>query len=506
MNRYFNTSGPNNPEEHYTLMRRDLIKKGIALVEKKRYFTIWAPRQTGKSTYFRLLGIELEKMGYIFIHFNVENYLDATKASLVEEISSYFSGISGRIKKPTTFKTLGDFIKKIKKPKVVMVVDEIEGLNPELFGQFLHTIRNLYHFRSQHCLKSVVLVGVNNIVGVVEDHASPFNIADNVNIPYFTKEETFELFGQHEVETGQLLEETVKEKISDITANQPGLVNAFGKKLVEEYPDTKLINYSAYLDAEDWFVTEAIDKNIANIISKAKAHRPFVERLLFTQTNVPFIVDRPAIKVLHTQGIIKKDKNGLVSFWVPLYKKRLYNAFYPYTNGEGERMVKELWVSDFFDEKGHPNFDKIIKNYRDYVQKRSFRAFRTKDPKSKKWSIKEAALMYSFETYIQAFLQEAKGKSYIEAHTGLGRTDIIVNLKGEEYVIETKVYYSPSEFKDGKGQLAYYCEKIGVSTGLYIVFLPNTVNPRSVIKDDTEVIDGIIIKTYIVKYDEEKDF
>jgi len=36
----FNTSGPNIPEDHYTIVRTDLIKKGIELVERKRYFTI----------------------------------------------------------------------------------------------------------------------------------------------------------------------------------------------------------------------------------------------------------------------------------------------------------------------------------------------------------------------------------------------------------------------------------------------------------------------------------
>ncbi|MDQ1351349.1 MAG: hypothetical protein QG657_1651, partial [Acidobacteriota bacterium] len=53
--RYFNTSGPNIPTKHYTLYRADLVEKGIQLVKGERYFTIWAPRQTGKSTYFLLL-------------------------------------------------------------------------------------------------------------------------------------------------------------------------------------------------------------------------------------------------------------------------------------------------------------------------------------------------------------------------------------------------------------------------------------------------------------------
>ena len=57
--RYFNTSGPNITAQHYTLMRPQLVAKGLDKVHKDRYFTIWAPRQTGKSTYFRLLADQL---------------------------------------------------------------------------------------------------------------------------------------------------------------------------------------------------------------------------------------------------------------------------------------------------------------------------------------------------------------------------------------------------------------------------------------------------------------
>ena len=66
----FNTSGPNIPNRHYTIIRKNIINKGINLVEDERYFTIWAPRQTGKSTYFRLLANELEKDSYKVAHIN----------------------------------------------------------------------------------------------------------------------------------------------------------------------------------------------------------------------------------------------------------------------------------------------------------------------------------------------------------------------------------------------------------------------------------------------------
>ena len=72
--RYFNTSGPNIPAEHYTLPRLDLIQSGKKLVRNSRYFTIWAPRQTGKSTYFRFLATEIQKEGYKVAYVNFENF------------------------------------------------------------------------------------------------------------------------------------------------------------------------------------------------------------------------------------------------------------------------------------------------------------------------------------------------------------------------------------------------------------------------------------------------
>ena len=235
--REFNTSGPCNPQEHYTLMRPNLIERGMQLIDKKRYFTIWAPRQTGKSTFFRLLAKDLKTQGYFVSHINFENYRN-------EPLISFMDRLLWRLNEDWLINfdglTLGQVFKKIETisdKKLVLIIDEVEGINSEYFNDFLHAIRNAYHSRETHGLKSVILVGVSNIVGVVEDNASPFNIADNLNVPYFTNEETRELLGQHETETGQLFDDKVKAKISEITANQPGLVNGFAKKLVDDNPD-----------------------------------------------------------------------------------------------------------------------------------------------------------------------------------------------------------------------------------------------------------------------------
>jgi hypothetical protein len=352
---------------------------------------------------------------------------------------------------------------------------------------------------------SDILVGVSNIVGMIQDNASPFNIADNLEVPYFTDEETSTLLHMHEEETGQFFHRQVKEKICAVTANQSGLVNAFAYQLVERNPQKEIIDYGDYLKVEDWFLTEAIDKNISNIINKAKEYRTFVETLLFTEEKQQYKINDEKIKFLHANGLIKKDKNGYVEFWVPMYKKAVYDAFYPYSNGERGRFFRHVNSYSFLEES-QLNFDKLIDNYKDYVKRRSFKYFREKHPETGKYmSLKEAALVYSFETYIQAFLQEVEGKSYLEPHSGLGRCDLLLNIEGKEYVIEFKVYQSPAKFEKGKEQLAYYAKTMGLQEGVYLVFVPNTVK-LSMIREQSEAINDISIRTYIVQYDEEKDF
>jgi hypothetical protein len=341
-------------------------------------------------------------------------------------------------------------------------------------------------------------------LGVVSDNASPFNIADNLNVPYFTEEEVLELLHQHETETGQLFEEKVKEKIFQITAGQPGLVNGFAKVLVDNNPGKKTLDYDDYLKVEDWYLRIAIDKNFENIHNKARQERTLVEKLLFTEDEIPFKIDRPSIKFLHTNGMIKDDGNGYVTFLVPFYKKRLFDAFYPYTNGDKKQIIRSIFSEEYFDGGGNFKIEKLISSYKAYVKRRGFKAFLEKDDKGHYVSLKESALIYSFETYINAVVEELNGKIYREADTGLGKSDMIINFNGNEFLIETKVYYSQSKFVNGKKQLAYYCKSLGLTDGVYLVFCPEGIKYPATVKEGTEKTEGVTTATYLVFYDEEK--
>ena len=502
MRRYFNTSGPNIPSQHYTIRRKNLIAQGMELVRGSRYFTIWAPRQTGKSTYFRQLAEDLQTEGYQVAHINFENFKNEKLQAFLNRFCAktydqWGIDLSG--------KNIGDVfltLENINDRKLVLVIDEVEGINPDYFGTFLHSIRNAYHSRETHALKSVILVGVANITGIIGDNASPFNIADNLNVPYFTDSEVYELLGQHETETGQLFDKSVKDKIIQITANQPGLVNGFAQKLITDYPDKPIITYEDYLKVEDWYLTVAIDKNFENIRNKAQEVRPFVERLLFTEEKIPFKIDRPAIKLLHINGVIKKDEEGYVTFWVPFYKKRLYDAFYPYTNGETQDIIRSFAVKKYFDAQMNLLFKPLIQDYQTYCKRRGFKPFMTKDEEGNFISVKEGALLYSFETYIQAFLQATESKSYREADTGLGKSDLIINVEGKEYLLESKVYYYEKQFMRGKNQLAYYAKNLGLTHAVYLVFYSNKYPLPETVTQADEVINGVRVETFLVEFDE----
>jgi hypothetical protein len=79
---------------------------------------------------------------------------------------------------------------------------------------------------------------------------------------------------------------------------------------------------------------------------------------------------------------------------------------------------------------------------------------------------------------------------------------MILNVKNREYLIETKVYYAPKQFEDGKKQLAYYCKSLGQNKGIYLVFCPNDIKYPPTVKEMSETIENIEITTFLIAYDE----
>lgn len=499
--RYFNTSGPCNPAEHYTVLRRELVAEGVEKVRRGRYLTIFAPRQSGKTTFFKLLIGELWKSGhYLPIWISFENLQNATKEQFYEALNHELSHKLAKHAITASHVIKNDldvpgFFEELRRQceKLVLVIDEFEGIPQAVLGELMHALRMIYHERDRYALHSLLLVGVSTIADLIVSSASPFNIVDEQKIPYFSKEEVKDIIRQYTAESEQKFEDDVINTIYANTAGQPGLVCALCAHLVEKIATdrTKPVSIKNFNVTLDHFLTERFDKNIINIVQKANLKKAFMLKLLFTDELIPFTVDHPDIAFLYAHGVVEKVE-GMVDITVPLYKKRLLTAFRPALNGETGYYVS---AKDNFSTYVQPeglNINAILQQYVAYVAKRGYRAFDTKH-------LKEGAWHYSLDGFINFFIERLGGQTFTEVPTGRGRTDILILYRDHKYIIETKIFTDLSYFERGKRQLAAYLNTEGLAEGYYVVF--SRKHSGEDVLEQEEMIDGKRIFTRLVRVD-----
>jgi len=296
--REFNTTGPCDPALHYTVMREALMAVCIEKVKKGRYITLFAPRQAGKTTFFKILLNALDK-DFTSIWLSFENLKNVSKEAFYRELnyelryelSKHDISSELTIHDPIDLKHF--FAKRRDNVKpIVLVIDEFEGIPNCVLSEVMHTFRKIYHKREEHCLHSLLLVGVSTIAELVVTGASPFNIAEELQIPYFTFAEVTTLISQYVAESEQVFEDNVIRAIYENTQGQPGLVCALCSYIVEKLATDRCqpVTMEHYYRAQHHFLTERFDKNIINIVQKAREKRTFMLRLLFDDEPVAFTI------------------------------------------------------------------------------------------------------------------------------------------------------------------------------------------------------------------------
>ncbi|MEK8022150.1 MAG: AAA-like domain-containing protein, partial [Candidatus Parabeggiatoa sp.] len=338
--REFNTSGPCNPALHYTVMREALITIGQEKVRKGRYFTLFAPRQSGKTTYFQLLLEAVKEEGFTPIWISFENMKTVTKDrfyrdfnnQLHQELAKHHISLEQTIIDPIDLVECFENIKKQAK-SIVLVIDEFEGIPDSVLSEVMHAFRQMYHRKQYHALHSLLLVGVSTLAKLVTSTASPFNVAEELKVSYFSQAEVNLLLEQYMLESGQKIEPEVIKAIYENTKGQPGLVCALAAHLVEKVAIDQTVTLADFFETLNYFLKLKYDKNILNIVQKAKEKKAFMCRLLFGEQPIEFSVDVEDIAYLHANGVIENIA-GHVGILVPLYSKRIITAFRPLHNGE----------------------------------------------------------------------------------------------------------------------------------------------------------------------------
>ncbi|MDR3204020.1 MAG: ATP-binding protein, partial [Deltaproteobacteria bacterium] len=61
--KYFNTTGPCLPQKHYLLPVLPRLPDADIMIERKFYFILHAPRQSGKTTFIKFLTDKINAQG-----------------------------------------------------------------------------------------------------------------------------------------------------------------------------------------------------------------------------------------------------------------------------------------------------------------------------------------------------------------------------------------------------------------------------------------------------------
>lgn len=323
-------------------------------------------------------------------------------------------------------------------------------------------LRKTYRIKKEYGLRSVILTGVSNITEILQESASPFNIADQIQVPYFTREEVTDLLDQHEQEKGQFFDEDVKAGIYENTLGQPGLVNALSRDLVEKKcPKGERVTLSSFYKTLDDFTRVYIDKNISNVVAKAKNCSEIVKKILFGE-NVGFDTSDDRISYLYVNGVID-DCDGICCIKIPLYKKRIYNAFRPLANGETEYFKTPLETyRRYLRADGTLDVNALIRRYIRYVSDRGNIIY-------SQGKASEGVYQYSIDAFFKTYADLSGGHLYPEVPTGGGRVDLILIQKTRTDIIEIK-RYDTDVYDEGKWQLYEYLKRSGQKEG-YAIYL-----------------------------------
>ena len=533
--RRFGTQGPVNHQEHYVVSRTEEIADYIKRVEEGKYVVLFAPRQTGKTTFFQAALEKLavgdipnttatqDKSSSNYTYFPIQLNFDVYKNTPVAVFyDNLYQDICEGIEK--LFQRRGEMLPEdliqflqdtqltnhhemrrwfrqleniLTQQKFVIIIDEFDGIPQDALSDFLHTLRHIYISGKPRCPHSVGIVGVKSIAQLNYDRSiSPFNIQDEFHLPNFTLEQVQELFGQYTNEVGQPFAPEVITSIHKQTAGQPVLVNRFAQILTEELeiPRTEPITMVHFTKAH----VQLLNENNVNLthlltnIRKDRRYETLLMRIMERDDGVDFNLHSDLINELATYGVIARGQDGMCEIMNPIYLYCILQAFKPIVNGLEDEYLSEKNNKGFLDyltSAGHIEMDALLDNFRDFIARVGFKILQVPDTPQE--SVGRLLLL----AYLDQFVKIIGGFMHIEVQTGRGRMDIIITHNQQKYIVETKIWRGDNRYQAGKKQLATYLKSEGVKAGYYVVFdHQEQPEPRL----ETEMIEGLEIRSYVI--------
>ncbi len=273
----FGTRGPVDAAKNYVVKRSEELANLIKRIRRGHYIVVFAPPQTGKTTFFQqaIDALAVEEPTYLMIQLNFENrenlsaadFYQALSIDLREEIKKAFQKRGNMPSEALThflenaqiannvemLRFYRGFEKFLENQKFIIFIDKFHGIPLVLENSFLASLRSIYNRHYERCPQSVIFESVEWFIQRDSLSAvSPFNVQDDYGLPSFTLEQVQELLGQYTDEVGQAFTSEVIEALHKQTEGHPLLVNQFAQILTEalDIPKTEVITMEHFSKAQ----------------------------------------------------------------------------------------------------------------------------------------------------------------------------------------------------------------------------------------------------------------
>ncbi len=519
--RRFHSYGPVNARSHFSVPRTDLVNQCLnSLIgsdnEGGHYFTIWAPRQTGKTwltqevkkriesiysdrftvAMMSMQGVIMEDRDQVDVFFNyVPNLIRRAFGVTVSEpdswksLSEYFSSDTGLFDKP-----------------VILFIDEFDKLPPIIIDRLVNIFRDMYLDRQSYCIYGLALIGVRAVLGVDSERGSPFNIQRSLHVPNFTLDEVTDLFKQYQQESGQAVEPEVVGSVYESTNGQPGLVGWFGELLTEKYNPGK----DRSIDPNTWetvhhaAITLEWNNTVLNLVKKVRmGYVPHVLEL-FSRSDVSFSIDTEWCAYLYMNGVIVPElqtgengrKTSVCRFSCAFLQKRLYNALTNDLIGDRLPMLAVDPTDDLADvfEGDSLNLPSLLDRYKAYLVRMKAKGLNPFKDQPRRTDLHYTEAVGHFHLY--AWMKQAVEDVCVispEFPTGNGKVDLHLKCRDKFGIIEIKSFRSHARTQTGILQAASYARSLNLTSVTIALFVP--LDDVSVLASLSKEIqcDGVVV-------------
>ena len=491
MPRYFNTTGPCDPAEHYFLASAVRMPELAPFIERKQYFVMHAPRQTGKTTAMRTFAAALRERGIVGCWATLEESQGIDEPALAEPLWLQALQRASRVAMPEVWRApeaaeslnapvggrlaayLQAWSAAIPVP-LVLLLDEADVVAGAALISLLRQLRAGFMDRGIGKFPtSVALIGMRDLRDYLVQSkdgrhinpGSPFNIkAASITLRNFNAAEVTDLLGQHTAETGQAFLPEASAEIARVTDGQPFLVNALADLCVTYIVTDRAVAITlAHVDEARERLILSRTTHLDSIAERLKEPRVahIVQAVILGDDPLGVVYSGDDLQYVVDLGLIRRGPDGAEPA-NPMYREVLARQL-SYSMQAAVPRPAWAWATP----EGRLDMPALLDAFRDWWRQNADIAGRPIP------EYPEAVPHLALCAFLQRVINGG-GSVHREFAAGRGAMDLLIEYGPDRFAIEIKRVRTRDSLETvierGVIQLGRYLDTVGLEYGWLVVF------------------------------------